>query len=249
MKDIEKPVAENMCRLASTDKLYTRIPAFLILGVALWANSTALFAQETPAERYARIMAEADGMVQYNEQLNQQIAAQQGRLAVVERDLAEIDATAAAVVALVQRMYEAIDSFVKSDLPFIDPTQAGPDSRSERMNKIHDLMVSETATLGEKYRRLMEAYQIELEYGRNMISYKGTLADGREADFLRLGRVSLAYVTVDGEESGYWDAEQKAWVVDNDLANDIERAVQVASKEVAPDLITLPIPAPREVQL
>jgi hypothetical protein len=110
-------------------------------------------------------------------------------------------------------------------------------------------MTTEGVSVGEQYRRLMEAYQIELEYGRNMSSYKGTLDDGREADFLRLGRVSLAYRTVDGEEAGYWDAEQKAWVVDNDFAKAIEKAVQVATKEVAPDLVTLPVPAPREAQL
>ena len=241
-----------MWRLASTVKVHTQIPrisAGLLLCLVLGANSAALLAQETPGERYARIMAEADGMVQYNEQLNRQIASQQESMAVIQRDLAEIDATAVAVVALVQRMFEAIDSFVASDLPFIDPTQAGPDSRSERMNKIRDVMTSETASVGEKYRRLMEAYQIELEYGRNMIAYKGTLEDGREADFLRIGRVSLAYVTADGEESGYWDAEQKAWVVDNDLTTDIEEAVKIATKEVAPDLVIVPIPAAREVQL
>ena len=238
-----------MWRFASTDKQHSQITVGLVLGVALWASSGALFAQETAGDRYARIMAEADGLAGYNEQLKSQIAAQQQRLTVVESDLAQIDATAAAVVALVQRMYEAIDKFVAADLPFIDPTQAGPDSRSERMNRIRELMTSETASLGEKYRRLMEAYQIELEYGRNMTTYKGTLEDGREADFLRLGRVSLAYVTADREESGYWDTEQKAWVVDNDLTTEIETAVQVASKEVAPDLVILPIPAPREVQL
>jgi hypothetical protein len=57
------------------------------------------------------------------------------------------------------------------------------------------------------------------------------------------------YRTVDGEEAAYWDAEQKAWVVENDFSKAIQEAVQVATKEVAPDLVTLPVPAPREVQL
>jgi hypothetical protein len=82
-----------------------------------------------------------------------------------------------------------------------------------------------------------------------MFAYKGQLEDGRDADFLRLGRVSMVYRTVDGEEAGYWDAEQKAWVVDSDLAKAIHEAVQIATKEIAPDLVILPVPAPREVQL
>ncbi len=60
----------------------------------------------------------------------------------------------------------------------------------------------EHALNAERYRRLLEAYQIELDYGRTMISYKGKLEDGREADFVRVGRVSLLYRTADGEEVG-----------------------------------------------
>jgi len=230
-------------------KQHTQIPVGLLLGVALWANCALVFAADTAGDRYAQIMAEADGLERYNQQVNDQIALQQERMVAIERDLASIESTAAAVVELVQRMFASLESFMASDLPFLDPTQAGPDSRSERMNRIREVMSAETSSLGEKYRRLMEAYQIELEYGRNMVSYKGTLPDGRDASFLRIGRVSLAYVTKDGQEAGYWDMDQKAWVVDNDLTHDIEKALQVASKEVAPDLTILPVPAPREVQL
>ena len=70
-------------------------------------------------------------------------------------------------------------------------------------------MASVEASPSEKFRRLMEAYQIEMEYGRTMSSYKQTLADGREAEMVRLGRVTLLYRTVEGGETGYWDnAEQ-----------------------------------------
>lgn len=238
-----------MWRLASTDKQHIQIPVGLLLGVALWANTALLFAADTAGDQYARIMAEADGLAVYNEKLNQNLESQQARLSTIQQELVDIDATAAAVVTLVQRMYESIEKFIASDLPFLDPTQAGPDSRSERMNRIRELMESEEKSVGEKYRRLIEAYQIELEYGRNMFAYKGKLDDGRDVDFLRVGRVSLVYRTLDGEEAGYWDAEQKTWVVDSDLAKAIHEAVQIATKEVAPDLVILPVPAPREVQL
>lgn len=239
-----------MWRLAaSTDKQRIRITVGLLLGVALWANSAYLFAADTAGDRYAQIMAEADDLARYNEQLNQRIGSQQERLATFQQEILDIDASATAVATLVQRMFDAIESFIASDLPFLDPTQASPDSRSDRMNRIRQLMESEEASVGEKYRRLIEAYQIELEYGRNMVSYKGKLEDGRDVDFLRLGRVTLVYRTVDGEESGYWDAGQKAWVVDSDLAKAIHEAIQVATKEIAPDLVILPVPAPREVQL
>jgi hypothetical protein len=238
-----------MWRLASRDR--TRFQTLLGLGLsaALWTNTALVFAADSAGDRYARIMAEADDLTHYNEQLGRQLESQQEQLTLIDRQLIEIDATAMAVASQVQRMFEAIEKFIASDLPFLDPTQAGPDSRSERMDKLRELMTTEGVSVGEKYRRLMEAYQIELEYGRTMTSYKGKLDDGRDVDFLRVGRVSLMYRTTDGEEAGYWDAEQQAWVVDNDFAKAIEKAVQVATKEIAPDLVTLPVPAPREVQL
>jgi len=97
----------------------------------------------------------------------------------------------------------------------------------------------------EKFRRVMEAYQIEMEYGRTMSSYQQTLADGREAEMVRLGRVSLMYRTVEGGETGYWDNERKEWVADPDSAAVIEEALSIAKEEKAPDLITVPVPAPQ----
>lgn len=240
---------ENMWRLVSINNTRFKILAGLALGAALCANAAVVLAADSAGDQYARILAETDDLVHYNAQLGKQLESQQAQVALIEQQLTEIDATATEVASQVKRMFDALEQFMASDLPFLDPTQAGPDSRSERMNRIRELMANEGAPVGEKYRRLMEAYQIELEYGRNMTAYKGKLADGRDVDFLRVGRVSLVYRTVDGKEAAYWDAEQKTWVIDNDFVKAVEKAVQVASKEIAPDLVTLPVPAPREVQL
>ncbi len=240
---------ENMWPFASLNRTRFRTLAVLAVGLALLASGPLVFAAQEGGERYAKILADADGLVRYNEQLQKQLKSQEEQLALIDQQLIDIDATAAAVGPLVQRMYDAMVAFISSDLPFVDPTQAGPDSRQARLSKISDLMADETSPMPERYRRLLEAYQIELEYGRTMVSYKGKLDDGREVDFLRVGRVSLMYRTVDGEEAGYWDAEQKAWAVNNDFTKAIEKAVQVATKETAPDLVILPVPAPKEVQL
>ena len=53
------------------------------------------------------------------------------------------------------------------------------------------------------------------------------------------------YRTVDGDETGYWDNQQKMWVADPDYARAIEEALSIAKQEGAPDLITVPVPAPQ----
>jgi hypothetical protein len=238
-----------MWRLAS-NKTQFRSMVFWGLGVVLLTTTALVSAEDQSAgERYAKILAESESLARYNAQLTRQLDSQQAQVQLIEKQLTEIDATAAQVGPLIQKMFESLETFLAADLPFLDPTQAGPDSRQERVARIRDLMANEGATNVERYRRLLEAYQIELDYGRTMIAYKGKLADGREADFVRVGRVSLLYRTADGEESGYWDAQQKKWVVANEYNKAIENAVLIATKESAPDLVTVPVPAPQEVPL
>jgi hypothetical protein len=62
---------------------------------------------------------------------------------------------------------------------------------------------------------------------------------------VRLGRVTLLYRTVEGEETGYWDNERKEWVPDPDSRDYIEEALSIAKEERAPDLIMVPVPAPQ----
>lgn len=238
-----------MWRLAS-NKAQFRSIVFWGLGAVLLTSTALVSAQEPSAgERYAKILADSESLARYNAQLTSQLDSQQSQVLQIEKQLTEIDATAAQVGPLIQKMFESLEAFLAADLPFLDPTQAGPDSRAERLARIRDLMANEGASNAERYRRLLEAYQIELDYGRTMISYKGKLTDGREADFVRVGRVSLLYRTADGEESGYWDAQQKKWVVANEYNKAIENAVLIATKESAPDLVTVPVPAPQEVPL
>ena len=71
------------------------------------------------------------------------------------------------------------------------------------------------------------------------------LADGRDAEMVRLGRVVLLYRVMEDGETGYWDNERKQFVPDPDSAAAIEEALSIAKEERAPDLIIVPVPAPQ----
>jgi hypothetical protein len=202
-----------------------------VVGVALAQDS---------GNRYAQLRAEADIITRHNAYMERQVQSQQMEIASIEEQIAGLDAVALDVAPLLQRMFDDLERFVMSDVPFFR------NERAERIARLRDLMNQVETSPSEKYRRLMEAYQIELEYGRTMDSYREALSDGREAEFVRLGRVSLMYRTVDGEETGYWDKDQNAWVVDDDYDRVIERALRIAKEEEAPDLITVPVPAAQE---
>ena len=99
---------------------------------------------------------------------------------------------------------------------------------------------------------MLNAYQIENEYGRTMESYTNELElDGQTlvVDFLRMGRVALVYQTTDGARSGVWNQEERRWQgLDDSYNNSIRSGIRIARQQAAVDLITLPIPGAESAQ-
>ena len=217
--------------------------ARLALALALGVGC-GLAAAEDAGARYARLVADAESIAAFNALIQRQIGSQESELAELQAQLATLDTTGAEFGPLLERMFASLEQFVAADVPFIDPVS----DRKARIERLRELMTTEGTSPAERFRRLMEAYQIEMEYGRTMSDYKGSLPDGREAEFVRVGRVSLLYRTVDGSEAGYWDAAQKQWVIDGDYSGAILEALRISRKELAPDLIEVPVPAPQEVR-
>ncbi len=197
------------------------------------------------AGQYAQAMTEAESYEQYNEQLEAQVQSQVDEIASIEQQLLDIETTNREVQPLMQNMVQALEQFIKLDVPFLIR------ERTNRVNNLKEMMARADVSISEKYRLIMEAYQIELEYGRTLETYEGLLNAGnqtRTVQFVRLGRVSLMYRTLDGAESGYWNAKDRQWVVDNSYAEAINQAISVANQEGAPELLTVPVPAPEEAQ-
>lgn len=209
-----------------------------LVAIALCAVTGVSAAQDN-GTRYATLLGQADITARYNATLEAQLQSQQNEMASLQTQIDGLDATAAEVPAMLQKMFDQLSTFVAADVPFLAK------EREDRVSRLRDLMGQTDKPAGEKFRRLLEAYTIEMEYGRTMDSYKGALSDGREAEFVRLGRISLLYRTVEGDEVGYWDQQQKTWVAAPEYKRSIELALRIAKQTVAPDLITVPVPAPQ----
>jgi hypothetical protein len=145
------------------------------------------------------------------------------------------------VTPLMLRMIDALATFVELDVPFLES------ERAERLLELRKLMHRADVSEAEKYRRLMEAYQIENEYGRTIEAYRSTLDQDDKTltvDFLRVGRIALVYQTLDESEAGVWNQEQRRWdPLDGSFRTAIRNGLRIARKQSAPDLILLPLPA------
>lgn len=197
------------------------------------------------SNQYAQALAELDSFNQYNAQLQKQVDAQEAEVASIQTQLVEIETTNREVLPLMERMVATLDQFVKADVPFLI------EERENRVRNLVEIMSRSDVAISEKYRRILEAYQIELDYGRTLEAYEGALGtgpDARTVQFVRLGRVSLMYQTLDGNETGYWDAQAGDWVADESYAESVRDALSVARQEGAPDLLRVPVPAPQEAR-
>ena len=197
------------------------------------------------AAKYVQAMADAESLEKYNAQLARQVESQDAEVASLQRQLDALQVTEREVQPLMQQMVDTLEQFVSLDAPFL------LEERTKRVQSLKDMMLRADVMIAEKYRRILEAYQIELEYGRTLDAYEGRLGEGdaaRIVAFVRLGRVSLMYQTLDGVETGYWDQGKRAWQRDDAYAREVKDALHVARKLGAPDLLRVPVPAPQTAE-
>ena len=188
-------------------------------------------------ERYRSASWQAQQLTVYADQLGELVAAQDAEKASLLRQIDEMERTERELLPLMLRMVQGLEQFIELDLPFLAT------ERKERLASLKKLMADPSATNTDKFKRILEAWQIEAEYGRSLGSERAEV-DGRTVEVLRVGRVGLFYLGTDGKQAGTWDAAQNKWVElpHRDVA-EIRHGLRIARDTAAPDLLRLPMPA------
>ena len=186
-----------------------------------------------------------DGLKTYNSLLQRQVDNQEAEKAALSESIDNVALIERQIIPMMTRMLDALEEFIRLDTPFLMK------ERTERLARLRQMMERSDVTSAEKFRRVIEAYQIENDYGRTIEAYKGTVdinGTPQEVDFLRIGRVSLAYQSVGGQYTGAWDLEEGRFVEvpPEKFKTQIAQGLRVARKQVAPDLLVVPVTAPSE---
>lgn len=196
--------------------------------------------------QYRNVERRVASLEVYNEQLEKLIAEQDAQLGGLHEQIESVSVVGREVVPLMLRMIDTLERFVALDVPFL------MEERTKRVTQLREMMDRVDVSIADKYRRVMEAYQIENEYGRTIESYRGKVhSEGAElaVEFLRVGRVSLVYRTLNGSAYGVWDNQEKGWkTLDKRYEREIVAALRIAKEQAAPNLIRVPVAAPTSVQ-
>ena len=192
---------------------------------------------------YRTVTKVVDGLRVYNALLQTQLDNQQAEMLALTDSIANVALIERQIVPLMIRMVDALDEFVQLDTPFLKK------ERTARIVRLREVMERSDVSAAEKLRIVIEGYQIENDYGRTIEAYKGsTDIDGNqlEVDFLRIGRVALLYQTVGGAHTGAWDATQGAFteLPPAVYEKQVLDGLKIARKQVAPDLLIVPVAAP-----
>lgn len=191
------------------------------------------------SQKYREAIQKSDSLAIYNKQLAKLIKQQKVDLASIQRQLDNVDETQRNIIPLMLKMIDTLDKFVSLDLPFLK------NERQKRIAFLQEIMDRPDVSLPDKYRRIMEAYQIEMEYGRTIEAYTDTVKmDGQEytVDILRVGRLLLTFQTLDGTQSGIWNKKSKSWQkLSSEYDRSINKGLQIAKKQAPPELIKLPV--------
>lgn len=196
---------------------------------------------QTKLQKFKTVNKEIDGLLVYNQQMEKQIANQLSEMKNLNQSIDKVSVIERQITPLMLRMIASLEQFVALDVPFLE------EERAKRLASLHEMMERADVAVSEKFRRVLEAYQVEVDYGRTIEAYTGLLkVDGQEkdVDFLRVGRLGLIYRSRDGSELGAWNQDKKTWeTLPSTYRTQITKALRVAQKQVAPDMLMLPVTA------
>ena len=194
---------------------------------------------DSKLQQFKTLNKEIEGLEVYNAQLRKQIENQKQEMSDLNDSIDEVSVIERQITPLMIRMIEGLEQFIELDVPFL------PEERANRVADLKNLMDRADVAASEKFRRVMEAYQVEMEYGRTMEAYNGIHEiDGQERDveFLRLGRTALIYQPRDASSQGVWNKQTRQWEeLDSSYRTQITKGLRMAKKQLAPDMLMLPV--------
>lgn len=178
-----------------------------------------------------------------NRRLQARVDGQHRRIAALQSDLNEVQRIRRELPGLNRQMLGVLAEFIAADLPFLQQ------ERGQRLQQLQQAQTNAELSEAEIFRRLLEAWDIELEYGRTLEAWRGEISlqdETRSVDLFRLGRAGLYYLTLDHAQGGVWSAAQRRWQPLSVASTaQLRAALDVAAERSAPRFLVLPLAAPQ----
>ncbi len=164
------------------------------------------------------------------------VANQGGEIELLNAQIASVDDLKSSIEPMVGKMTTGIAAQINSDYPF------EMDRRIPRLESLENTVADPTVSIAEKYRKALNVYKLEVNYGQSLEAKKGNhpvnptirVGDDRwvknedgtikfdkktgereeifDGSYLRYGRLAYVYLAADSSGAMRYDLSQKAWV-------------------------------------
>jgi Protein of unknown function (DUF3450) len=195
---------------------------------------------------YRANLKQLEAARRYNASLNRNIDAQNSEIVRLREDIDNVEGLQRAMQPLMEDMVARFGDLVNADLPFM------VGERAERAARLSTILDNPSMSAAQRYRLIVEAYQIENEYGRTIGYYVGTVGEGENAltgEFLRVGRIALMFKTPDDSELKIYDASAGDFVdLNRSYLQDVKFGLRMAKEQTAPDIFFVPVKPPVSAQ-
>ena len=192
-------------------------------------------------DQYRAINKEIDGLRVYNRLMTAQTEGQQSVLDDIALSMDQVDVINRQIFPLMERMIDGLQQSIALDVPFL------PEERTNRVEALTEIMQRSDVSVAEKFRKVMEAYQIENDYGSSSETYTQSLnveGSPRNYNMLRVGRIGLYFQSDDSRVTGFWNPATKEYeLLGSEYRSEIRKGIRMAKDLIAPELLLLPVPA------
>lgn len=201
------------------------------------------------ASTYRVTLKQTSNLKKYNQQLRNTIVSQQDEMQLLQQQIGRISHLERDIVPLMTDMLDALSDFIALDTPFLYQ------ERITRVKNLNLLFNNGNISNSEKYRRILEAYQIENDYGRTIEAYDGPLINPSNANsaqqtvtFLKVGRLAYLYQTMDKKQVFHWSTKNKAWEkLDSRYNAQVDEGIKMAREQIPSNLMFIPVEAPKSI--
>lgn len=188
---------------------------------------------------YRNTVDSADVLRGYNDHVQRMVDHQQGTIKSLQKQIDGVDKVKQGVVPLMYKMIETLEKFVDLDVPM------NIESRKERIEGLRTVMGDSNVTTSEQFRLVLEAYEIEANYGTAFESYQRELDLGDRvitADFVYMGRIALVAQSLDMKNSWVWNNSTRSWeALGDEYLKTVKETIAMARKQLPMDLTKLPV--------
>ena len=188
---------------------------------------------------YRNTVDEGDVLRGYNDHVQRMVDDQKANILSLQQQIDGIDNIKQGVVPLMYKMIQTLETFIELDVPM------NIEHRRERLANLQEVMTNSNVTTSEQFRLVLEAYEIETEYGTIFDTYQAEIDLGGTiltADFVHMGRIAFVAQSLDAKQAWLWNNEIRSWErLGDEYLKPVKDAIAMARKQLPMNLTKLPV--------